>query len=255
MDVKIFLGVVLLAVAANCTTTKDAHVGVYDALYQQLFTHYNKDVKPDNVTVKYGIALLDVDFDVTRNRMISTIWERVVWKDNRLSWSEADFNISVFRLPSNLFWKPDVVIYNGKQLSTVTTNALLYPSGEILMVPPSEFESRCDLTPLLKDENAEQVCRLKFGSWTFDGYKMDLQLYNSVEKADLEDYSGVKFNVTKNIAKRNVKKYSCCEEPYIDIEYELGFTRNPATISNSIYNPSFDSYRYNSDVQLKLRKY
>lgn len=68
-----------------------------------------------------------------------------------------------------------------KQIKTqcADINALVYPNGEVLQVPPCQIQSYCNLT-LGTDPYKEQNCTLKFGSWTFDGLIMDMQLYNNV---------------------------------------------------------------------------
>ena len=33
-----------------------------------------------------------------------------------------------------------------------------------------------------------QNCSLKFGSWTYDGFKLDVDFYDDVDRIDLNDY-------------------------------------------------------------------
>lgn len=65
---------------------------------------------------------------------------------------------------------------NGFQC--VETNAVVFQDGTVLWVPPCSIIANCDLT-LDTSPYDEQICKLKFGSWTFDGYSMDLQMYKS----------------------------------------------------------------------------
>jgi nicotinic acetylcholine receptor len=57
------------------------------------------------------------------------------------------------------------------------SNALLYPDGKILLVPPMVAAAFCnmDFTYWPFDEH---ICILKFGSWTYDGYTVDLMIYD-----------------------------------------------------------------------------
>lgn len=65
---------------------------------------------------------------------------------------------------------------NGFQC--VETNAVVLQDGTVLWIPPCSLTANCDLT-LDTAPYEEQTCKLKFGSWTFDGYSMDLQIYTS----------------------------------------------------------------------------
>ena len=64
---------------------------------------------------------------------------------------------------------------------------------------------------------------LKFGSWTFDGFKIDIGFFDR-EEIDINDLHGDMtdtFEIIGNSAKKNVKYYPCCEEPYPDLTFML----------------------------------
>lgn len=50
--------------------------------------------------------------------------------------------------------------------------------GSVLWIPPAMFSSTCsiDITNFPFDI---QTCDMKFGSWTYDGFKLDLEFYNA----------------------------------------------------------------------------
>jgi len=224
-----FVQLAIFALFAQCAVhggSPDPGTEVRDKLYHALFDGYNIHTHATNASIKFGIAILDVDFDLERNLMITDAWERVVWNDTRLQWSKDDYNIDVIRIPSELVWKPDVTLYNGLQYKTeiFPTNVLIYPTGEVLWVPPVQYHSRCNLT-MKNYPSKEQTCTLKFGSWTFDGYMMDLNFYNNKTEVDLSDYAGFKYKIKTNTAERHVKFYPCCPEPYLDLTYSVGITR------------------------------
>jgi|SRR6218665_285014 len=66
------------------------------------------------------------------------------------------------------------------------TNAIVSSDGEVLWVIPSMTKSSCkiDVTYFPFDE---QRCPLKFGSWTYDGFQLDLR--NLKETGDLTKYT------------------------------------------------------------------
>ncbi|XP_068211839.1 acetylcholine receptor subunit beta-like 1 [Palaemon carinicauda] len=67
------------------------------------------------------------------------------------------------------------------------SNILIYPTGEVLWVPPAIYQSSCtiDVTYFPFDQ---QTCLMKFGSWTFNGDQVSLALYNNKDFVDLSDY-------------------------------------------------------------------
>jgi len=206
----------------------DPGVAVRDSLWKELFTDYNKNLYPENTTVNFGIALIDVDFDVENNHMISRLWIRMVWSDNRLKWDKEKTKVDVMHVPPSYLWLPDIAHYNGveNKIDYTDFDLLLYPSGELLWVPPVTLKSWCSLNVTTHPYD-EQICNLKFGSWTYSGEVMDFQLYKNETKSDMVDfYDNRKYNVTTNSAVRNVRYYSCCSEPYIDLTFTLGMTRN-----------------------------
>lgn len=58
---------------------------------------------------------------------------------------------------------------------TYPTNVVVRSNGSCLYVPPGIFKSTCkiDITWFPFDD---QRCEMKFGSWTYDGFQLDLQL-------------------------------------------------------------------------------
>jgi hypothetical protein len=72
---------------------------------------------------------------------------------------------------------------------------------------------------------------MKFGSWTYDGNEIDLVhmcaenetsssiIQNGISFADF--YPNVEWDVLQGTAIKNLKKYPCCPEPYIDVTFEI----------------------------------
>jgi len=52
--------------------------------------------------------------------------------------------------------------------------------GSVMWIPPAIFMSTCqiDITNFPFDI---QECNLKFGSWTYDGFKLDIGFYDDLE--------------------------------------------------------------------------
>ena len=69
-------------------------------------------------------------------------------------------------------------------------------------------------------------CELEFGSWTYDGLKMDVHFYEQNENIDLSNYvPSNEWNVIASPARKNIKYYKCCIEPYPHLTFQLVLQR------------------------------
>uniref|UniRef100_A0A452H7U8 Uncharacterized protein n=1 Tax=Gopherus agassizii TaxID=38772 RepID=A0A452H7U8_9SAUR len=161
--------------------------------------------------------------------MTTNVWLKQEWSDYKLRWNPADFdNVTSIRVPSEMIWIPDIVLYNnadGEFAVTHMTKAHLFSNGKVKWVPPAIYKSSCsiDVTFFPFDQ---QNCKMKFGSWTYDKAKIDLE---SMERdVDLKDYweSG-EWAIINAVGTYNTKKYDCCTEIYPDITYCFIIRRLP----------------------------
>ncbi|KAL8585380.1 hypothetical protein ACOMHN_052194 [Nucella lapillus] len=109
-------------------------------------------------------------------------------------------------------------------------NALVvtYNTGNLLWMPQAILRSSCSFDTLFFPFD-EQSCILKFGSWTYSGFKLDIHFLPNRTNFDLEDYiMNTEWDITLNTAKRNVKFYTCCPEPYPDLKFKLRIKRRVA---------------------------
>lgn len=94
-----------------------------------------------------------------------------------------------------------------------------------MWIPPSIFKSTCpiDITHFPFDI---QNCTLKFGSWTYDGWKLDLIFYNGIEEVDQSDYiKSNEWRLLEAPAIKHTKYYPCCSEPYPDLTFIIRVKR------------------------------
>uniref|UniRef100_A0A3B4FKS4 Neuronal acetylcholine receptor subunit alpha-2-like n=2 Tax=Haplochromini TaxID=319058 RepID=A0A3B4FKS4_9CICH len=203
------------------------HSHAEDDLFKTLFAGYNKWSRPvpnisDVVIVKFGLSIAQL-IDVV------SVCLAFEWNDYKLRWRPSDYdNVTSIRVPSELIWVPDIVLYNnadGEFAVTHMTKAHLFYTGKIRWVPPAIYKSSCsiDVTFFPFDQ---QNCKMKFGSWTYDKAKIDLeQIENTV---DLSNYweSG-EWAIINAVGTYNTKKYDCCHEIYPDITYFFIIRRLP----------------------------
>ncbi|XP_030647050.1 neuronal acetylcholine receptor subunit alpha-4b [Chanos chanos] len=161
--------------------------------------------------------------------MTTNVWVKQEWNDYKLRWNPEEYeNVTSIRIPSEIIWRPDIVLYNnadGDFAVTHLTKAQLFYDGRIKWMPPAIYKSSCsiDVTFFPFDQ---QNCTMKFGSWTYDRAKIDLVSMGS--QVDQMDYweSG-EWIIVKAVGTYNTKKYECCTEIYPDITYSFIIRRLP----------------------------
>ncbi|KAJ8400597.1 hypothetical protein AAFF_G00393660 [Aldrovandia affinis] len=191
-----------------------------ERLLRTLLTHYNKLSRPvanisEVVLVRFGLSiaqLIDVE-----------------WNDYKLRWNPQEYeNVTSVRIPSELIWRPDIVLYNnadGDFAVTHLTKAHVFHDGRIKWVPPAIYKSSCsiDVTFFPFDQ---QNCKMKFGSWTYDKAKIDLvSMASNVDQMDY--WESGEWVIVNAVGKYNTKKYECCTEIYPDITYSFIIRRLP----------------------------
>ncbi|RUS81871.1 hypothetical protein EGW08_010394 [Elysia chlorotica] len=149
------------------------------------------------------------------------------WYDDFLVWDPQKFNnITKLRIPCHKIWLPDMVLYNNAAEYTdglMPANAMLAPNGNIFWPVPTKLQSSCkvDVTYFPFDS---QECSLKFGSWTYDGYQVDIT--NRTAEVDLSNYIvNGEWELIYIKCVRNVVRYACCDEPFPDVTFYIKIRR------------------------------
>ncbi|WKX88903.1 hypothetical protein Q1695_008496 [Nippostrongylus brasiliensis] len=202
-------------------------------LLYHLMRDYEKAVRPvrnasHTVTVRLGMTMTNI-FDMDERNQVLTInvWLDQEWNDELLRWNPDDFGgIQSLRIPCDLIWLPDIVLYNNADDYTagyMRSRAMVLYTGTVFWPPPTQLRSTCKVDVSLFPFD-EQRCSLKFGSWTYHGFQVDVT--NRSENIDLTNYvpSG-EFDLVKVYQKRRVVKYTCCPEPYPDITFFIYIRR------------------------------
>jgi len=224
---------VTLGEPGTTSYSKQGTVQDRQKLLKDLFQTYNNKVNPDAIKLKFGVYLMNFKVCEKDDALESVVWLRYSWDDQRLVWDPEEYGgAEVIRLDPREIWTPDVTLYNTadpvNMVSCNPTNVVLRNNGTVLWIPPCKIVSQCTLN-LRKEPYGEQNCSFKFGSWTFDGNIMDLRFYDdskpALELSELRNSSG--FEITRNVATRHVRYYSCCEEPYEDLTFNITIKRLP----------------------------
>ena len=104
------------------------------------------------------------------------------------------------------------------------SKAMVSSEGNVFWPPPAKLCSSCkiDITYFPFDD---QKCKMKFGSWTYDGFQVDVT--NRSARVDLANYvcSG-EWELLDIRVQRNKVYYACCIEPYPDVTFTIVIRRS-----------------------------
>jgi len=212
-----------------------AYSGIHERqLLDDLLAYYNKLERPvanesEAVVLTFGLTLQQI-IDVNEKEQILTtnVWLNLEWEDVNLAWNTSEYgNVEDVRIPPSALWKPDILMYNSASEAfdgTYPTNVVVTSEGKCTYIPPGIFMSTCkiDITWFPFDD---QNCEMKFGSWTYNGFKLGLKLKNP-EGGDISGYTtNGEWALIGVPATRNEVIYECCPEPYLDITFVIKIRR------------------------------
>ncbi|KAG7308228.1 D-arabinose 1-dehydrogenase (NAD(P)(+)), partial [Plutella xylostella] len=151
-------------------------------LYDDLLSNYNKLVRPVvnttdvlRVCIKLKLSQL-IDVNLKNQIMTTNLWVEQSWYDYKLRWEPREYGgVHMLHVPSDHIWRPDIVLYNnadGNFEVTLATKATIYHQGLVEWKPPAIYKSSCEIDVEYFPFD-EQTCVLKFGSWTYDGFKVN----------------------------------------------------------------------------------
>ncbi|KAL5235458.1 hypothetical protein ACI65C_002868 [Semiaphis heraclei] len=175
--------------------------------------------------LSFGLMLMQIiDVDEKNQLLVTNMWLKLEWNDVNLRWNDSHYGgVKDLRIPPHKIWKPDMLMYNSADEGfdgTYATNVVVNSNGSCVFIPPGIFKSTCkiDITWFPFDD---QKCDMKFGSWTYDGFQLDLQLQDD-HGGDISGFiTNGEWDLLGVPGKRNVIYYSCCPEPYIDITFSI----------------------------------
>ncbi|KAJ9578406.1 hypothetical protein L9F63_005364, partial [Diploptera punctata] len=158
-----------------------------DRLKRDLLLNYDKFARPaqhtNTTVVRLDLTLRHIALDEMKAVMTVQGWVKMAWIDEKLKWNDSEYGgLKVLHVADHEIWQPDIVLYNSATANVVdhygNTHCLVYPNGEVLWVPPTEFQVFCDLDLRLWPYDT-QSCQLTLGSWTYDGDKVDILMDKS----------------------------------------------------------------------------
>ncbi|XP_057211121.1 cholinergic receptor, nicotinic, alpha 11 isoform X2 [Triplophysa rosa] len=200
-------------------------------LLKNLLKDYNPMERPvanDSLplTVVISLSLVQImDVDEKNQVLTSNIWVNMRWYDHYLQWNQSEYpGVKNLRFTTDQIWTPDILLYNSaddKFDSTFKSNVVVNSSGYCNYLPPGIFMSTCNVDVRWFPFDI-QKCELKFGSWSFDGWLLDLQM----NEADISGYMpNGEWDLVGVPGTRNELYYDCCKEPYPDVTFVVTIRR------------------------------
>ena len=102
-------------------------------------------------------------------------------------------------------------------------NAMIIHNGSVFWPILTRLKSTCqiDVTYFPYDE---QECKLKFGSWTYNGYQVSIE--QRADAIELSNYvPNGEWDLLDTSYQVNVVRYACCPEPFPDITFYVRIRR------------------------------
>uniref|UniRef100_A0A3Q2ZJ76 Neuronal acetylcholine receptor subunit alpha-7-like n=1 Tax=Kryptolebias marmoratus TaxID=37003 RepID=A0A3Q2ZJ76_KRYMA len=200
-------------------------------LLKELLRDYNPMERPvandsHTLTVQFSFILMQVmDVDEKNQILTTNAWLQMQWYDHYLQWNQSEYpGVKNLRFTSDQVWTPDILLYNSahdKFDATFKTNVLVNSSGFCEFLPPGIFVSTCNVDVRWFPFDIQR-CELKFGSWTFDGWLLDIQM----KEADVSGYMhNGEWDLLEVPGGRNEVFYDCCAEPYPDVTFVVTLRR------------------------------
>ncbi|KAK1798000.1 hypothetical protein P4O66_000505 [Electrophorus voltai] len=200
------------------------------------------------LTVNFSLSLMQIiDVDEKNQVLTTNIWLQLYWYDHYLKWNISEYaDVMSVRFPDNQIWKPDILLYNSADEqfdATFHTNVLVVSNGACHYMPPAcapelssstgaghnhlvpmptgIFKSTCYIDVRWFPFDVQR-CELKFGSWTYGGWALDLQM----NEADITGYiANGEWDLVEVVGRRTEKVYACCPEPYPDVTFTVVMRR------------------------------
>ncbi|XP_072166843.1 neuronal acetylcholine receptor subunit alpha-10-like [Diadema setosum] len=214
----------LAGLLAGARATEDEY-----RLLRDMFANYSSIVRPveratDTIVVRLGAAIQQIiDMDEKSQVLTSNLWMRMQWTDSNFRWNPEDYgNTSVLIVPVDSIWRPDIVLYTNADSGfsgMMLTSATVTHEGVVYWNAPAIYQSTCkiDITYFPFDE---QQCHLKFGSWAYNGFQLDLR--NRSMSGDVSSYiDNGEWTLIGMPVRNNMAFYQCCAEPYPDVDFTV----------------------------------
>lgn len=159
--------------------------------------NYNPLIRPvvntsESLAIDFSLALSAIiDVDEKNQVMVTNVWLQTYWYDYQLAWDPAEYSdIRQIKINHTYLWVPEIVLFNnadGNFEPSYYPNCVLDYTGEVTHVPPAIYTSSCTINVEYFPFD-QQVCEMKFGSWTFQNMTLVYAFKAGANHLILSDY-------------------------------------------------------------------
>eukprot|EP00111_Clytia_hemisphaerica_P009190 TCONS_00027017-protein len=197
---------------------------------RDILQNYSVDARPvsndsDPVRLKIGLELNQViDIIEKSERIDAFFFIRQFWTDNQLVWDAKDYNnVHHIHLSPSKVWKPDIVLYNniendkkfGGSLDQLNNRVIVQSNGEVAWLTPALLIAKCPMN-IKYFPFDEQECTFEFGSWTYDGSQLDVDVRST--EINLKSYTAnSEWKLESATMKQINMTYTCCPNTHFPI--------------------------------------
>nr|ACI88788.1 acetylcholine receptor alpha-9/10 [Platynereis dumerilii] len=229
---------VLLTLLAGIFVQGSIATEHHKKLLHDLLNNYQKGVRPVRnestvINVVVRITLHQIrELDEKNQFIVTNVWIRFFWRDEFLQWNPEDYGgITRMHVQSSLVWQPDIVLYNSVDQNALAkdfmsdTNVEVSPDGNMSWTAPALLKSSC----MIKIQDYpfdKQTCKLKLGSWTYNGWEINISYFAPEILTDNYIPDG-EWEILDAPCERNEVFYSCCPQPFPDVTCYLKLKRLP----------------------------
>ncbi|GFN80664.1 acetylcholine receptor subunit beta-like 1 [Plakobranchus ocellatus] len=158
---------------------------------------YNPLIRPvadssESLRINFSLALSAIiNVDEKNQVMVTNVWLQIYWFDYQLVWDPEEYGgIKQIKINHTYLWTPEIVLFNnadGNFEPSYYPNCVLYNIGKVDFIPPAIYTSSCTINVEYFPFD-QQVCEMKFGSWTFEGMTLVYEFAENVNYLILTDY-------------------------------------------------------------------
>ncbi|XP_002734328.2 neuronal acetylcholine receptor subunit alpha-10-like [Saccoglossus kowalevskii] len=173
------------------------------------------------------IQIINVD---EPNQILTVkVWVGLRWVDECLRWNASHYGgLNSISIPSIDIWQPDITLFGSidKEFDRrLYTDVQVSSDGSVYAPQPMVYKASCpiDATYFPFDQ---QECVLEFGSWSYDGSVIDLEI--NPASGSLSNYiPNGEWNLMGVSVIKHAVYYTCCPQPYPHITYTFVMQRRP----------------------------
>lgn len=224
-----------VTVRSDVPTARLSGTAAMARLRKDLLAMYDPYSRPcvsnsENTTITLGLSPISITkVDEKKSILYLEAFIKMVWQDETLKWEPNSYDdITLLHLPPHEIWKPDIAIYSGPGDDALAIKSLapilVENTGKVSWIPPITIKSYCGDFNFAAYPNDRQMCTVTLGSWTHSGLTIDLVPYKSEDVSMLINNNPT-WKYEDMTTERRVEHYPCCQEPYINMKFNVSMTR------------------------------